>query len=572
MAILAAAAVTSCTRAPDPATLKLQPAFPVVFVLVDAMRADRALAVRNGVELAPNIAMLARDGVIFRNAFSSAPKTIPSVPQILTSRYFPDLQHETTLLTVLRQAGYESTGAFIHNPYVTKWTDRLVPTFDHLGGGDLDAAALTNNAIDWFGARRSDRIAMYMHYLDVHVPLNPPADIAAKLVDRSYHGPIGLEFHDIAGAWNGRYDDADRRRIADLYDAAVAATDVELGKLLDGLRSAGLYDRALIVLTADHGEELWDHGGFFHGHTLYDELLHVPLIVKFPDGWAAGASVDALARTVDILPTIADLLHRASPEVETPPSDGASLVPLVAGDAPARTLFATIGRNDDRSPPLAAVRTATSKLIYDMRSGSEELYDVVHDPGERENIVDKRAGSRELADLRSLVNAGLETLRNTGIHVRLSNGTAAPIRYRIAIGLKPLAPFLDLARFDMEKGDDLAQNPRADGMSASGLLAPGDSDEVRFAVLSTDAAVLANVVTEPNATLEVCIAGESCTPSVDGSATLPLARLAMTSSPPVRGGSALQMHAWMLPSESAPITNVLSPADRERLRALGYAE
>lgn len=571
--LVAGAAISACRGAPSVSSLRPEPAFPIVIILVDAMRADRTLAMRNDVALAPNIAALAAGGVLFRNGFASAPKTIPSVPQILTSRYFPDLQHETSLLTVCRDAGYVSTGAFVHNPYVTKWTDRLEPSFDSLGGGELDAAALTGNAIEWLSARKSDRIAMYVHYLDVHVPLKPPAAIAERLVDESYRGPIGLDFHDINGAWQGLYGPEDQRRIEQLYDAAVAATDVQIGRLLDALRKEGLFDRALIVLTSDHGEELWDHGGFFHGHTLYDELLHVPLIVKFPGGWAAGTAVDSLARTVDILPTIADLLDRASPEaIPMPPTDGESLVPLVTGESSPRTLFATIGRNDDRSPPLEAVRTANFKLIHDMRTGTEEFYDVVRDPAEQDNLVSKPASADVLADLRRTLEARLETLRSTGIHIRLANGTASPVPYKIRIGLKPVAPFFDLAGFDREPGDVLSQNARADGMSASGVLAPGDHDELRFSVLSSDATVLATFTTEANVPFELCMAGEECVPSSGGRSELPFARIKTSAAPPLRSAATLRIEGWMLPGESEPITNLFGPADRERLRSLGYAE
>ena len=571
--LAAAAAVSACDSRPDARGLRPEPAFPIVLVVVDAMRADRAVAKHDGAPLAPALASIAKDGITFTNAFASAPKTIPSVPQILTSRYFPDLAHETTLLTLCRDAGYDATSAFIHNPYVTKWTDRLVPTFSRLGGGELDAGELTDNAIAWLDARGSDRFAMYMHYLDVHVPLRPPADIARRMVDPAYQGPIGLEFDDIKGAWRGNYDAADQRRIADLYDATVVATDRELGRLMDRLKAEKLYDRALVVVTADHGEELWEHGGFFHGHTLYDELLHVPLIVKFPGNWAGGRVVDALARTVDILPTIADLFVRASSKgAQALRADGESLVPLVTGEAAPRTHFAYVGRNDDRSPPLAAVRTKTAKLIRDMRTGAEELYDVARDPGETKNLAGSAESSAMLGELRGELDELLGMLRDTGIHVRLANGSQSPLRYEVRASSTPMVPFIDLVRFDMEDGDTLAQNPRADGMKTAGVLAPGDSDEIRFAVLTTDGTLHLEVEAAAGTPVEVCAATSACAPLADGKASFPFADLRSPSAPPARRTGSLVVEAWMLPSESAPITNVLSPADRERLRALGYAE
>jgi len=417
----------------------------------------------------------------------------------------------------------------------------------------------------------------------VHMPVAPPPEIATRFVDPSYQGPVGLEFHDIPGAWAGRYGADDQRRIGQLYDAAVAATDVQIGRLLDALRSDGLYDRALVIVTADHGEELWDHGGFFHGHTLYDELLRVPLIVKFPGNWAAGSVVDGLARSIDILPTIADLLGRAAPaKVSAAGLDGESLVPLVTGEAPPRVLFATVGRVDDRSPPLEAVRTDTRKLILDMRTGAEELYDVVHDPGERKNLSASKEEEKTLDDLRAIMRSRLEPLRTSGIHVRLFNPTESPLRYKLRIWLNPVAPFVDLARLDMETGDVLAQNPRADGLSATGELYPGDQDELRFGVLATDGDVKGVLeITSGKGSIALCVADEKeCAPAPDGKLSIPLVRMRVTAPPATPRGSALAMAGtmpcamqwWMLPSPSAPISPILTPSDRERLRALGYAE
>jgi len=581
-----AALLASCKSGPRVESLRPEANFPIVFILIDALRADRILAAdadgtsagdAAGSPVAPVLVALADDAVFFRNAFASAPKTIPSVPQMFTSRYFPDLHHDVTLLSVCKDAGYESTAAFVHNPYVTKWLGRIEPTFDQLGGGDFDAQRLTDNAITWLGERSSDRFAMYVHYLDVHMPVRPPAEIAARFIDPAYQGPIGLEFGDMAGAWAGRYGAQDQRRIVHLYDATIAATDAQVGRLLQALRDDGLYDRALIVVTADHGEELWDHGGFFHGHTLYDELLRVPLIVKFPGAWAAGVKVDALARTVDILPTITDLLSRAGAGAGAgpwPEADGESLVPLVTGEAPPRTLFATVGRVDDRSPPLHAVRTASSKLILDVRSGDELLFDLERDPAERDNLVAKPEAAALLAAMRGQMDAALGLLGTTGVHARVVNGTKSTIHYKLDVGLTPIAPFVNLARLDAEAGDRIAQRPGADGLSLSGVVEPGDHDEVRFDVLSTDATLVATMTSgEVAAAVEVCVADEAkCEMSVDGTTSLPLPRLQTAEAPRLRATSSLQLHVWQVPGVSEPISPPLSPADRERLRALGYAE
>ena len=558
--------------APSPAPLEVTSDVPIILIVIDALRADRVHGER-GRAIAPRLAALARDSVVFSNAFASAPKTMPSVPQIFTSRYFPDIDHAQTLLTVLAEAYYDRTGAFIHNPYVTKWLARLEPTFDDLGGGAFDAVRLTDDAAAWLEARTSQRFALYMHYLDVHVPLRPPAEVASRFVDTSYRGPIGLEFDDLPGAWAGRYNPEDQRRVRQIYDATVAATDAQVGRLLDFLRRRGLYEHALIVVTADHGEELWDHGGFFHGHTLHDELLRVPLIVKFPGQWAAGTEVTALARSIDILPTIVDLLSRSGVSIASD-CEGDSLIPLVGGQSRPRTLFATVGRVDERSPPLLAVRTASAKLIHDVRSGDEQLFDLAADPGENSDLARSEPAPAALGPLRTELAARMERLHSTGVHLRLASSQAEPARYHLEVSLAPIVPFINFARFGLEDGDRIEPKPRADGFRASGVLAPGDTDEIRFDVLSTSATLKVALTTEPaGLPVEVCVGEEKdCATRTADHLELALERLDSEVEPPPRKASSIAMSLWRLPGQTPPITNLLSPADRERLRALGYAE
>lgn len=579
VALACAIAFISCLGSAPESGPVVRERFPVVIILVDALRADRIDRRDGDTAIAPNLAGFAKDAVTFRRAFAGAPKTVPSVPQLFTSRWFPDIQRETTLLTVWRAAGYDRTAAFVHNPYVTKWLGRLDPTFDHLSGGDFDARKLTDDAADWLRARTSDRVALYVHYLDVHTPLTPPPDIAERFVDPAYRGPIGLEFRDTAGAWAGRYGPEDQKRIAQLYDASLAATDAEIGRLFRVLGDEGLYDRSLIVVTSDHGEELWDHGGYFHGHTLYDELLHVPLLVKFPGGWRAGSDSDLLASTLDVLPTVADLLSRdAAAPFEAPRLDGRSLVALLTGaeDPAPRTLFATVGRVDDRSPPLHSVRDLESKLIVDARDGSEQLFDLTGDPDEKRNLI--AAGTEDSSPVRARLREALarymKPLADTGFHVRLTNGTSSPVGYELATSNTFGDPVVNVARFDMERDDTLGPTPKAEGLVVKGTLAPGDSDELRYDLLSTTTTVTATLTVEGRpAEAELCVAAEAaCAPSEGGKVKLSLERLQTAVRPPARPASGLQMHWWSVPGESEPITPKLSEADRERLRAIGYTE
>ena len=174
----------------------------------------------------------------------------------------------------------------------------------------------------------------------------------------------------------GRYAPPDQQRIVDLYDGTVRYTDAAIGELLRALRARGVLDNTLVIITADHGEEFWDHGTFFHAQSLYSEQLHVPLVIRLPGGKAAGTIIQRSVRLVDILPTIATVLGLAP----VPDGDGTSLVgpdldPQLAHD---REVFARAA--NPRFPHRFALQSGTHKLIVTVADGGEELYDLSRDP------------------------------------------------------------------------------------------------------------------------------------------------------------------------------------------------
>jgi arylsulfatase A-like enzyme len=180
----------------------------------------------------------------------------------------------------------------------------------------------------------------------------------------------------------------------------VAYVDSELGRLLDGLKALGLDSNTLIVLTADHGEEFLDHGGFEHGHTLYEELLHVPLVFRLPGLVPSGRVVSQNAGLVDVAPTLCELAG-----IPTPPSfHGQSLVNALQGrERPDRPLLA---HGNFWGPPLSSWRAGDWKLI--LTPGADgvetaELFDLASDPLERENLAARRP--EKVAELREELDA-----------------------------------------------------------------------------------------------------------------------------------------------------------------------
>jgi len=208
-----------------------------------------------------------------------------------------------------------------------------------------------------------------------------------------------------------------------LYDGDVAAADAGLGALVAKLRALALYDGMLIAVTADHGEEFAEHGGFEHGYTLYREMLEVPLVVHLPGGAARGTRVPALARQIDVAPTLLAALGLGVPPV----MQG---IPLLA--APGRVAEEALSRTSLRHDDLLALTTADWKVVHDLRrrAGPFALYALGDDPGEAHDLAAERP---------VVVGYGRETLLRAAAGVpRPRRGEAAVIDANTARRLRAL--------------------------------------------------------------------------------------------------------------------------------------
>lgn len=415
----------------------------LLFITIDCLRADHLGSHGYGRDVTPRLDELARDGVRFANAYANAPMTLPSIPQIFTSRVFPT-RDEEILTQPIARAGI-SNAAYVNNAWIPLWLSQgghAEPpgTFDRLVSGDRDAKAITDEALRWLERRPQERFALYLHYLDAHTPYRPPTEYIARYADPAYEGPVGSTFNDNEGADTGKYDEADKKKIVALYDAAIRYIDDQIGRILDALRAQGRLDSTLIVLSADHGEEFWDHGRFFHGQSLYDELLHVPLIVRLPNGAHAGTVVDRPVRSIDIAPSILEWLGLPRPDGFT----GASLAAAIAApDEDGEPLFATA--TQAQFPTRYAIRTREKKLIESIDSGSRELYDVEGDPDESTNVAPTALDTarplvQRLEDARRI-------LRERGYQVRVVGPESGRAEVRIALRGHPKSgTFLTLDR------------------------------------------------------------------------------------------------------------------------------
>jgi choline-sulfatase len=345
----------------------------LLLVTVDTLRADHVGAYGDAKAQTRAFDRLAREGVLVEEAVAQVPQTRPSHASILTGRYpyehgvrdnaaGPIAPGMPTLATVLKAAGYD-TAAFIGAYPVSRSSglDRGFDVYDDPfekaadGRTERRAQEVVDRAVGWLGRARSRPFLLWVHLFDPHAPYTPPPPFA--------------------GRFNGRP-----------YDGEVAYADSQVERLLAWLDRSGQRQRTLVVVTSDHGEGLGQHGEEEHGILVYDSTLHVPLVLSWPGRLPPGTRVRGQFRSVDLLPTLLELLG-----VPAPRTSGASRAGVLAHGGPipdnesyAESLYGEIHFGWAK---LRALRSQEWKYIEAPRA---ELYRLREDPGEARNVLASR--------------------------------------------------------------------------------------------------------------------------------------------------------------------------------------
>jgi choline-sulfatase len=357
------------------------PRAPVVLISIDTLRADRLPAYGYAGVRTPNLDRLRQDSILYQNAYSPCPMTLPSHLTMLTGLLpqehgvrnnlgfvFTGNAH-ASLPRLLKGEGY-ATGAAVSS-YVLRAETGLAGVFDYYedsidprpGAPFVDyqrpGAKTAAFAREWIARQKTAPFFFFFHIYEPHVPYEPPEPFKSL-----YPSP---------------------------YDGEVATADAIVGDFLTDLKTLGVYDRAIIILTSDHGEGLGDHGEDQHSILLYLEALHIPLLLKLPGGARGGGRVDAPAQLSDVLPTVTDLLGLKTPSG----SSGLSLLRL-PGPQPrfiyAETLYPRIqlGWSD--------LRSLIDGRYHYIHGPRPELYDIAADPAEKnDRIASEGATAARLA-------------------------------------------------------------------------------------------------------------------------------------------------------------------------------
>ena len=402
---------TGCGRSEETKQLEERSAFDwrgeiaardlnIVLITIDTLRSDRVSAYGSDLVDTPNIDSFAEEGVLFSNAASTVPFTLPAHSSILTGLYPPGHgvrenvgytldDSIPTVAEVLSEGGWNTAGFVSAFVLDRRWgigrgfgyyfDDFDLAEFDtpNLSSVQRSGDVTVAEAVRWLDDRpQNSPFFLWLHLYDPHDPYTPPEPFKSMYPNRPYEGEV-------------------------------AYTDSLIGEFRNSLEERGLLDQSLVILTADHGEGLGDHGEASHGFFVYDTTIHVSLIVRPPVGSVAGRVVDSAVSHVDIFPTILDSVGLAAPKAV----HGQSLLPMIAGEnveldrgVYSESLYPLLHYG---WAPLRAIRTDNRKLINAPRS---EVFDVVEDPREQRDLsLEQPAVTSELEERLSELRAKIES-------------------------------------------------------------------------------------------------------------------------------------------------------------------
>ncbi|MCP4599667.1 MAG: sulfatase-like hydrolase/transferase [Proteobacteria bacterium] len=422
----------------------------IILVVVDTERADYTNPFGAKHQTTPFMAQMAREGIAFTKAFSPAPWTVPAMFSMMTGVYPKEhgivrgVRHNegleakgqqvlpksaVTLAERLKDMGYSTFG--VNTNY------HLIPQFgfnqgfDHFLGNDFAFLPFPNLALNSLlpMIRKASKYFLWIHYLDPHYPYIPRSpwfgeyntspftsynDVAQSIVLKFYRDRTGIAKSDPVAKQDiislhrlvkqtarstmliraaltyyikPKTDDAFARFLKAIYLSEIRNTDKAIK---DALSTLEVDDNSIVIITSDHGEELFDHGQFGHRTSaIYQELLHVPLVIRLPNRKYAGRVVNTPVTTIDIVPTLLELLGQPVPEEFS----GISLIPLIKGKkVPPRPLYAEV---DDPTGETRVLFEYPWKLIYRHNGNISELYNLASDPGEKTDLANTETSRTE---------------------------------------------------------------------------------------------------------------------------------------------------------------------------------
>lgn len=434
----------------------------VLLVTIDSLRYDYVSCYDETVDTTPNIDSLAESGIKFEEAIATASHTKDSFPGILTSS-LPSEQgshhissDKTSIAEIFRENSYNTAG-FHSTPMMNPANNydrgfetfldladnddpstlssagkllpmplidighRLVERFNLFGKADevdtmVNANDLTSRALDYLSTSSTPRF-LFVHYMDVHTPYNPPAEYYEDNVSGILSSEDIEQVNNALLSNKNKYrgdpeevNQEDLELAKELYKGTIRFVDDNIGTLVDELKKRDCWNNTLLVVAADHGEEFGEHGGFFHGQKLYEEVIRVPFIIS--GGAIESHTVEEQVSLLDLAPTVLDLCGQS-------PADsmlGESLASAVNKQQPSseyalsESTVKKLGQDIGRT--ISCRSSDGRKLIYnetdpEWTDSEYEFYDLEEDSGEQQNLIDEVSES-QIEDLKERIDFLIE--------------------------------------------------------------------------------------------------------------------------------------------------------------------
>jgi arylsulfatase A-like enzyme len=421
----------------------------IILISIDTLRADHLSCYGYKRPTTPQLDRIAAEGILFKNAYSTAVWTPPAHASMLTGLY--PSQHGTvnfrklndkipTIAQTLRDHGFATAG-FVNNPAVGEFVglDRGFTDFFEiwegvtskyllirgihflyrkwlglLGVQDHGAKKTNELAKEWLAAHAVDErpFFMFLHYIEPHNPIDAPYPYKKKFVE--VNGAAALDMEKIQKVAfnplvcytdNLKLNESERAYLISLYDGEIAYVDSMVGEVIESLRAMKILDDTMVIITADHGEHFGEHGHYSHTSSLYQPIVHIPLIIRYPRAYPAAELFEPPVQHVDIFPTLLDLLNIADDSLNNLP--GLSLLPrngrleirrdrqiLAEWEGKIPTFVKRRLSNSTNASYVEGLFTAKMQMILEAgekyiygEDGREELYNLSADPGELNNLA-----------------------------------------------------------------------------------------------------------------------------------------------------------------------------------------
>lgn len=437
-------ALSGCDRAPRP---------NVLVIMLDTLRADRLSCYGYDRETSPTIDALAAEGVLFENAYSTCNWTLPSHASLFTGLH-PNQAGATsetlhlpsdnaTLAEALAADGYH-TAAFICNSWVSKergfgqgfveyhemWRRENLP--EKRAMHQTIESVAVDRMVDWIANTRTDNAPFFLftNLNGVHLPYSPREPYLTRFLSEEYPRPLVTWAMQITSWWDHlagqmRLGEREYRLLGDLYDGEIGFADAQVGRLMHALNQAGILDDTIVIITADHGENLGERERIDHMMTMYETVLRIPLVIRYPRGLQP-TRVTKLASIIDVAPTILDMcgareqmphLNAATTSLVTKANRKRDYV--IAGNERPVTGIELL---KDRYPGydwqlidyrMRCLRTVSHKLIWN-ENHSFEMYNLASDPQELTNLADTQPATQR--QLLSILQKRFDAIASTREH------------------------------------------------------------------------------------------------------------------------------------------------------------